>query len=237
MTTPKQTEATRRNAQKSMGPRTREGKAASRMNALSSGLCAVTPLLPGESPGEFADLAADLYAHFDPEPGMESTLVQHLVLLLWRLGRVYRVETGVFAWYMLQAYEGDRKTARLVSHMSADDQHNSKPIIEVETSVETAEDELMADLYEARGDAVMELGRAFVSDGEGANALIKVSRYETTLLRGIERTRRELEALQAARPIGHVGEVPATPIPALGKRAGRVMPDRPGHPPPRRDSA
>ena len=57
-------------------------------------------------------------------------------------------------------------------------------------------------MFEARGDAVVDIGRAFVADGQQANALTKLSRYETSLLRGIERTRRQLEELQRYKVAG-----------------------------------
>ena len=49
MTSPEKIEANRRNAQKSTGPRTPEGKSRSRWNALKHGLDAHAPVLPGES--------------------------------------------------------------------------------------------------------------------------------------------------------------------------------------------
>jgi hypothetical protein len=59
--------------------------------------------------------------------------------------------------------------------------------------------EELVDMFEDRGDAVVDLGRAFVADAQKANALGKLSRYETSLLRSVERAQRQLEDLQAAR--------------------------------------
>ena len=53
-TTEKQKEANRRNAQKSSGPRTTQGKRNSCFNAVSHGLTARSVLLPGEDPAELA---------------------------------------------------------------------------------------------------------------------------------------------------------------------------------------
>ena len=50
MASQKQTEANRLNAQKSTGPRSVEGKAASRMNALKSGIDARSNFIRGEDP-------------------------------------------------------------------------------------------------------------------------------------------------------------------------------------------
>ena len=41
------------NAQRSTGPRTEEGKAASSLNSLKHGLTAKTVVLPGEDPAEY----------------------------------------------------------------------------------------------------------------------------------------------------------------------------------------
>src|SRR4051794_38051552 len=63
--------ANRANAQKSTGPRTPDGKAASRLNALTHGLCARIPLVPGEDPEErerrYGVWAAELKPHGEIE--------------------------------------------------------------------------------------------------------------------------------------------------------------------------
>ena len=43
------------------------------------------------------------------------------------------------------------------------------------------------------------LGLAFIRDGNGANAFSKLSRYETTIERGLYKALHELQRLQAAR--------------------------------------
>jgi hypothetical protein len=53
MTSPRKAEANRRNAQKSTGPKTPEGKDAVRLNALKHGLLCREVLLPGEDKGAF----------------------------------------------------------------------------------------------------------------------------------------------------------------------------------------
>ncbi len=56
MTSQKQIEANRRNAQKSSGPKTAQGRSISRMNALKHGLLAEQVIVPGEDFEEFATL-------------------------------------------------------------------------------------------------------------------------------------------------------------------------------------
>jgi hypothetical protein len=41
--------------------------------------------------------------------------------------------------------------------------------------VELDDEELLAELAVARGDAVLEMGQAFIADGEGADALTKLA--------------------------------------------------------------
>jgi hypothetical protein len=56
VTSDKKAEANRRNALKSTGPRTPEGKAAVRLNALKHGLLSEEILLPGEDEGALREL-------------------------------------------------------------------------------------------------------------------------------------------------------------------------------------
>jgi len=50
MTSPKKVEANRRNAQKSTGPKTQEGKDIARLNTTKHGLLSREALIPGEEP-------------------------------------------------------------------------------------------------------------------------------------------------------------------------------------------
>ncbi len=87
--------ANRRNARKSTGPRTPEGKARSALNALKHGLLArgvVLPNDPDESPDELRDLLDALHNEFDSASAFEYLLVERLVALHWRLRRAYRYE-------------------------------------------------------------------------------------------------------------------------------------------------
>src|SRR6478672_9616546 len=63
MPTRKQIEANRRNAQKSTGPVTAEGKAACAMNAFKTGLYAESLLIPGEKLEDLQELITAYYPH------------------------------------------------------------------------------------------------------------------------------------------------------------------------------
>ena len=62
MATDKQIQANRRNARKSTGPKTEEGKARSRNNALRHGLTAELAVLPHEDPHQYEELRAGFIA-------------------------------------------------------------------------------------------------------------------------------------------------------------------------------
>jgi hypothetical protein len=95
MTSAAQAAANRRNSQKSTGPKTEEGKAASAMNALKHGMCAQTPLLPGEDAEAFGDIRADLHARYRPRGRLEVRLVDRMAVLAWRLQRAEWAEISM----------------------------------------------------------------------------------------------------------------------------------------------
>ena len=66
MATIHQIDANRRNALKSTGPKTPEGKAAVSMNSLRHGLRARKVVLPGENREEFNQLCDDLEREWQP---------------------------------------------------------------------------------------------------------------------------------------------------------------------------
>ena len=96
MTSEKQNQANKRNAQKSTGPTTSEGKAAVRHNALKHGLVAEHVLLIGEDKDELRALGERMVAELQPEGELEEQLVEQIVAARWRLRRMHRVEAGIF---------------------------------------------------------------------------------------------------------------------------------------------
>ncbi len=69
-TSQKRIDANRRNAQKSSGPRTAEGKSRSRFNRLEHGLAAPVPVLPGEDPAAFQARVDAVVESFAPQNQM-----------------------------------------------------------------------------------------------------------------------------------------------------------------------
>jgi hypothetical protein len=95
MTSLRQWEANRRNALKSTGPRTANGKQASRRNALRHGLTAETLIEPLEDPESYREFEAAIVAEYVPQSPVENELVHRLASLFWRLRRATSIETGL----------------------------------------------------------------------------------------------------------------------------------------------
>ena len=96
MTSLKQIEANRRNAQNSTGPRSEAGKQRSSRNAIRHGLTAETVIVPLEDVEDYQAFEEAVAASFDPETAVERELVLRLASLLWRLRRATSIETGLF---------------------------------------------------------------------------------------------------------------------------------------------
>jgi hypothetical protein len=86
------TEINRANASRSTGPRTPEGKAASRGNAFKHGLFARSIELVSERLGEdrsaFEALQTELIDYHQPQSPEESMLVERIAAIWWLLGRL-----------------------------------------------------------------------------------------------------------------------------------------------------
>jgi len=96
MTSFRQIEANRRNACKSTGPITEEGKQRSRCNAVRHGLTAETVIGTLEDAEDYQAFEAAIIADYDVQSAVERELVLRLASLLWRLRRATTMETGLF---------------------------------------------------------------------------------------------------------------------------------------------
>src|SRR5438067_11588410 len=96
MTTYKQIESNRRNARRSTGPITEEGKLRSRRNAVRHGLTAETVIGALEDAEDYQAFEAAIIADHDAQSTVERELVLRLASLLWRLRRATTIETGLF---------------------------------------------------------------------------------------------------------------------------------------------
>jgi hypothetical protein len=107
MTSLRQFEANRKNALRSTGPRTEEGKSVSRRNAVRHGLAAETVIKGLEDSEDYRGFEAAIVADYDARTAVERELVLRLASLLWRLRRIISIETD-----LLQIQAGIRR-ARL----------------------------------------------------------------------------------------------------------------------------
>src|SRR5450631_1448269 len=96
MSSLKQIETNRRNALKSTGPTTPEGKRHSRCNAVRHGLTAETVIAALEDAEDYQAFEAAVIADYDAESAVERELVLRLASVLWRLRRATSIETALF---------------------------------------------------------------------------------------------------------------------------------------------
>jgi len=98
MATRKQLRANRANAQRSTGPRTTEGKATSRMNAVSHGILSESLVVPRlEREEEWDAHRESCLASLQPQGGLEEMLAERVIHISWRIRRVARYERDEIA--------------------------------------------------------------------------------------------------------------------------------------------
>jgi hypothetical protein len=96
-TSARKAESNRRNAQKSTGPRTEQGKANSRLNALKHGILAsnatIAVIEGREHRKEFEAMVDGLGADLQPVGTLEQLLVEDVAACFWKKRRLLRFET------------------------------------------------------------------------------------------------------------------------------------------------
>jgi hypothetical protein len=198
-----QMNANRRNAQKSTGPRTPEGRAASSRNRLVHGLRANKHLLLDEDPEEFLILLKDLHDRFRPVGEGEEELVMRIASSQWRLHRTLPMEAGIYRERLQSVAAEDFELKRQLVNHKRNHQLNPEHVPPAP----------------APPDAGDRLTRAFDVDCARRNSLANLARYETSIERSIDRCLRQLERFQAARlasapnPEDQPSPPPAQPLP------------------------
>ncbi|WP_435007252.1 hypothetical protein P12x_004594 [Tundrisphaera lichenicola] len=110
--TPARLEANRRNATLSSGPKTEEGKARSRANALKHGLTGAGVVLPDEVVAEVDQRFEEFEADLKPSNRVGRFLARRAAMLSVRLDRCVRQESEAIASRMRRA-KGDFERERL----------------------------------------------------------------------------------------------------------------------------
>jgi len=109
MSSLRQIEANRRNAQKSTGPTSVTGKAASSMNALKTGIYPNSLVLPSEKLADLEQLIDEYYQSHNPATPEARSLVDDLIYGEWLKRRLRAAETQIWAYDHQESYRPDPK--------------------------------------------------------------------------------------------------------------------------------
>lgn len=86
------------NQQNKSGPKTPEGKAISKLNALKHGILSQEVLIEGEDNSMLESLIEALMAEFKPVGPIEEVLVDRIISSLWRLRRSVNAEKNTMEY-------------------------------------------------------------------------------------------------------------------------------------------
>jgi hypothetical protein len=176
VTSLKQIEANRRNALKSTGPITPEGKENSRCNAVRHGLTAETVIGSLEDADDYAAFESAVIADYDAETAVQRELVLRLASILWRLRRSTAIESALF-----EAMAGERISPASLNPaagkvIAISGRRANRLPSEAQYSAENALDEFVC--------APENLAKAFIRlTAHGTFPLDRLSRYEHMLWR------------------------------------------------------
>jgi hypothetical protein len=110
-TTEARINANRLNALKSTGPRSEEGKAQSRQNALKHGLTAKQLVLPTEDTTAFEERREEWFDAYQPDGPAQKLLLARAVQASWRLDRCSIAETARLSERVLHAADDFERAA------------------------------------------------------------------------------------------------------------------------------
>jgi hypothetical protein len=198
MSTPKQIEANRLNAEKSTGPKTEEGKTVVSQNAIKHGILSSQTLLPWEESRTLEELGENLRAELQPKGELEFVLIDRIVSLIWRLRRAGRIESAILA---VEQHEADLKRAyaEVSSYVKRPSSpYDTKPekfkILDQQKYNEARQKEV--EVFSRKNGEGATLGRCFIKQ---ADNLMALHRYETTIERSLFKALHELQRVQAMR--------------------------------------
>ncbi len=194
MSSLKQIEANRRNALKSTGPITSEGKARSCRNAIRHGLTAETVITGLEDAEDYQSFEAAVIGDYDAETAVERELVLRLASVLWRLRRATAIETALFESVTAESGESEHSHSHLsfVEAANLSDQ-NQLPLITTRQSIAAPGNELSFDVKRSIVGGFMRLAAL------PTFPLDRLSRYEHTLWRQARQIVFTLESLRHCR--------------------------------------
>ena len=176
--------ANRRNALKSTGPRTSEGKAAVSQNAVKHGLLARQDVITSESQADFDLYRERMLAELAPVSPMESMLAERIVRLSWRLKRVCRIQN------------------QTIDALNAPD--TSSPLAKLTQSLLFKN----RDQSQTASAANLALGRMAIKDFANARVLDRLLMYERRLEHSLYKTLLEFQRLNLIRKLDTGCEMP-----------------------------
>ena len=204
MTSFRQIEANRRNACKSTGPITEEGKQRSRCNAVRHGLTAETVIGALEDAEDYQAFEAAVIADYDVQSAVERELVLRLAGLLWRLRRATTIETGLFEFqadYLREFREGPASREVVYALFGRADPVSFDPTSHAITNETEAVPSSGSSSVEPAVEPTADLARCFLRLANLPNfALDRLCRYEATLWRQAGQILFALETLDRRKP-------------------------------------
>ena len=187
MATESQIRANRRNAQKSTGPRTPEGRAAVSQNAVKHGLLIRQNVISSESQADFDLYRERMLVELAPASPMESMLAERIVTLSWRLKRAGRIQN------------------QTIDALNAD--NTSSPLAKLTQSLFFKNHEQSQDGHSTSA-TNLTLGRLAIKDFANARVLDRLLMYERRIEHSLYKTLLELQRLQLIRKLDPEREMP-----------------------------
>ena len=151
MISAKQLAANRLNSLKSTGPRTPEGKAITRLNAVRDGLTGQLMVVPREEHSIFVSFSQQLTASLDPWGAQELHVAARIVRDTWRLHRIAANEENMYTLGLLDdTNPHDRRDIVLIESGPAQDPALAVAISNTRTFYNRTRDFERASLIEQR---------------------------------------------------------------------------------------
>ena len=195
MSSLKQIAANRRNALKSTGPTTPEGKDRSRCNAVRHGLTAETVIAALEDAEDYQAFEAAVIADYDAESAVERELVLRLASVLWRLRRATGIETAIFESVTAEAGKLEHGSSNPTVVEAADiSDRNQLHLVATRQSDAASGNELSSDTKKDIANCFLRLAAL------PTFPLDRLSRYEHLLWRQTRQIVITLESLRRRKP-------------------------------------
>ena len=180
MSTEAQILANRRNAQRSTGPRTSEGRAAISQNAVKHGLLTRQDVITSESQADFDLYREQMLAELAPASPMESMLAERIVTLSWRLKRAGRIQN------------------QTIDALNAN--NSSSPLTKLTQSLFFKKFDY-SQLSPSKPASELALGRLAIKDFSNARVLDRLLMYERRIEHSLYKTLLEFQRLHLIRKL------------------------------------